>query len=86
MWFLSNTILVCLAFWLIFAIMGVQLFAGKFYNVCCKLISFSVDQLYVCYSAWIEMVLELETNRIFLQIYHCVEKAATRTTTLKILL
>lgn len=33
MWFLVNTLLVCLAFWLIFAIMGVQLFAGKFYAV-----------------------------------------------------
>ncbi|KAJ6641281.1 Sodium channel protein PaFPC1 [Pseudolycoriella hygida] len=32
MWFLVNTLLVCLAFWLIFAIMGVQLFAGKFYS------------------------------------------------------
>lgn len=33
MWFLTNTLLVCMAFWLIFAIMGVQLFAGKFYSV-----------------------------------------------------
>ncbi|KAG4067544.1 hypothetical protein HA402_005316 [Bradysia odoriphaga] len=32
MWFLVNTLLVCLAFWLIFAIMGVQLFGGKFYS------------------------------------------------------
>lgn len=33
MWFLTNTLLVCLAFWLIFAIMGVQLFGGKFDSV-----------------------------------------------------
>lgn len=36
MWFISNTLLVCLAFWLIFAIMGVQLFGGKFYSVSLK--------------------------------------------------
>lgn len=29
----SKTILICGAFWLIFAIMGVQMFAGKFYKV-----------------------------------------------------
>jgi hypothetical protein len=29
-----NVLLVCLIFWLIFAIMGVQLFAGKYYKVC----------------------------------------------------
>ena len=28
-----NVLLVCLIFWLIFAIMGVQMFAGKFYKV-----------------------------------------------------
>ena len=28
-----NVLLVCIIFWLIFAIMGVQLFAGKFYRV-----------------------------------------------------
>lgn len=28
-----NVLLVCLIFWLIFAIMGVQLFAGKYYKV-----------------------------------------------------
>jgi hypothetical protein len=27
-----NVLLVCLVFWLIFSIMGVQLFAGKFYK------------------------------------------------------
>ena len=27
-----NVLLVCVVFWLIFAIMGVQLFAGKFYK------------------------------------------------------
>ena len=30
-----NVLLVCLIFWLIFAIMGVQMFAGKYYKVCC---------------------------------------------------
>lgn len=30
---LSKTVLICGAFWIIFAIMGVQLFAGKFYKV-----------------------------------------------------
>lgn len=29
-----NVLLVCLIFWLIFAIMGVQLFAGKYFKVC----------------------------------------------------
>lgn len=28
-----NVLLVCLIFWLIFAIMGVQMFAGKYYKV-----------------------------------------------------
>lgn len=28
-----NVLLVCLIFWLIFAIMGVQLFAGKYFKV-----------------------------------------------------
>jgi hypothetical protein len=28
-----NVLLVCLIFWLIFAIMGVQLFAGKYHKV-----------------------------------------------------
>jgi voltage-gated sodium channel type VIII alpha len=31
-----NVLLVCLIFWLIFAIMGVQLFAGKYHKVSCK--------------------------------------------------
>lgn len=30
---LFNSLLICGAFWLIFAIMGVQMFAGKFYQV-----------------------------------------------------
>lgn len=30
---LLNTLVICAAFWLIFAIMGVQMFAGKFYHV-----------------------------------------------------
>lgn len=30
---LFNSLLICAAFWLIFAIMGVQMFAGKFYHV-----------------------------------------------------
>ena len=28
-----NVLLVCLIFWLIFAIMGVQMFSGKYYKV-----------------------------------------------------
>lgn len=30
---LFNSLVICAAFWLIFAIMGVQMFAGKFYHV-----------------------------------------------------
>lgn len=30
---IMNVLLVCLIFWLIFAIMGVQLFAGKYHKV-----------------------------------------------------
>lgn len=30
---LLNSLVICAAFWLIFAIMGVQMFAGKFYHV-----------------------------------------------------
>lgn len=30
---LLNSLVICAAFWLIFAIMGVQLFAGRFYKV-----------------------------------------------------
>ena len=29
---IGNVLLVCLVFWLIFSILGVQLFAGKFYK------------------------------------------------------
>ena len=29
-----NVLMVCLIFWLIFAIMGVQMFAGRYYKVC----------------------------------------------------
>lgn len=29
---IANVLLVCLIFWLIFAIMGVQMFAGKFFS------------------------------------------------------
>lgn len=29
---IANVLLVCLIFWLIFAIMGVQMFSGKFYS------------------------------------------------------
>lgn len=47
-----NVLLVCLIFWLIFAIMGVQLFAGKYYKVrastgaCCGL------EECACLGAW----------------------------------
>lgn len=34
---IANVLLVCLIFWLIFAIMGVQMFAGKFFS--CNMIT-----------------------------------------------
>lgn len=34
---IANVLLVCLIFWLIFAIMGVQMFAGKFFS--CNIIT-----------------------------------------------
>ena len=36
-----NVLLVCIIFWLIFAIMGVQLFAGKYYKVNMSQLCFS---------------------------------------------
>ena len=44
-----NVLLVCLIFWLIFAIMGVQLFAGKYFKVG-KLIKEEKLKKYVVYN------------------------------------
>lgn len=38
-----NVLLVCLILWLIFAIMGVQMFAGKYYKVFFKFIFLIVN-------------------------------------------
>lgn len=48
-----NVLLVCLIFWLIFAIMGVQLFAGKYFKVLYTevfvfLVRFTIAILAVC--------------------------------------
>lgn len=65
-----NVLLVCLIFWLIFAIMGVQLFNGKFYKVKLahvdgiKAVFIRVRYIYtiVCFaSVWIQLTVQ---NRI----------------------
>ena len=38
-----NVLLVCLIFWLIFAIMGVQMFAGKYYKVGISISAFNIN-------------------------------------------
>ena len=43
-----NVLLVCMVFWLVFAIMGVQFFAGRFY----KCVDFDGDRLPVSVSAF----------------------------------
>lgn len=41
---IANVLLVCLIFWLIFAIIGVQLFAGKFYS-CQYITEFGMERV-----------------------------------------
>lgn len=41
---IANVLLVCLIFWLIFAIMGVQMFAGKFFS-CNKIVEAGLERV-----------------------------------------
>lgn len=50
---LLNSLLICAAFWLIFAIMGVQMFAGKFYHVSYQNIYSSEKREKITFFYWI---------------------------------
>lgn len=58
---LFNSILICGAFWLIFAIMGVQMFAGKFYEVSQFLETWNLNLIFVSHH---KMYLHLSTQHL----------------------
>ena len=51
-----NVLLVCLIFWLIFAIMGVQMFAGKYYKVSMSRRAFEMLLFYINIAYWREIL------------------------------
>lgn len=61
-----NVLLVCLIFWLIFAIMGVQLFAGKYHKVSCR--KYSVTDV----TRYTEGTLDMLPLSHSLNIFYCI--------------
>ena len=74
-----NVLLVCLIFWLIFAIMGVQMFAGKYYKVRTYDITLHSPHIILIISVLFNQkdLLLLKQNKKLNRLFTCVKYCVT---------